>query len=79
MLQQRHNAAASRKAAGRRDEGLSQRGRRRAGCRSVWKRHDYERHRPGERHSRRILQKLAPRDYSADTQRSCAYNSISDT
>ena len=50
MLQQRHNAAASRKAAGRRDEGLSQRGRRRAGCRSVWKRHDYERHRPGERH-----------------------------
>ena len=50
MLQQRHNAAASRKAAGRRDEGLSQRGRRRAGCRSAWKRHDYERHSPGERH-----------------------------
>ena len=45
MVLQRHNAAASRKAAGWRDEGLPQRCRRRAGCRSVWKRHDDERHR----------------------------------
>ena len=50
VVLQRHNAAASRKAAGWRDEGLTQRGRRRAGCRSVWKRHDDERHR--QRHFR---------------------------
>ena len=45
VLQRRHSAAASWKAAGWRDEGLPQRCRRRAGCRSAWKRHDDERHR----------------------------------
>ena len=45
VLQPRHSAAASWKAAGWRDEGLPQRCRRRAGCRSAWKRHDDERHR----------------------------------